>query len=143
MSNSNVRSTLKGVKELTKKLREVTRDLEKQQMKALKIEGERIMTDSKQNYVPVDKGTLRSSGIVSDPVKEGDTISISLGYGGAAAAYATALHEYPSDANPPTWNGQPLTFSKPGTGPKFLELPLMKAVDGMTERLAEHIKLKE
>lgn len=136
-------SSVRGVKEVSKKLKDLTRDLEKQQMRSLKIEAERIMTDSKQNYVPVDKGTLRNTGIVNDPVKNGDEISISMGYGGQAAPYATSLHEYSSPSNPPTWNGEPLTFTKPGTGPKFLELPLMKAVDGMLERLASRIKFKD
>lgn len=139
---SNKHSTVKGGDKVKKGLTGLIKDLEKRQMQALKIEAEKIMTDSKQNYVPVDKGTLRNSGVVGDPVKDGDTILISIGYGGAAAAYATALHEFPSESSPPTWEGKALTFTKPGTGPKYLERPLMKAVDGMTERLADRLKLK-
>lgn len=130
----------KGVQDLSRNLKSLTRDLEKQQMQALKIEAELIMTDSKGNYSPRDKGHLVGTGTVFDPVKKGDEISISMGYGGPAAL---PLHEHPSEHSPPTWEGKALTFTKPGTGPKFLELPLMKAVDGMPERIAERIKLKD
>lgn len=137
------RSTVKGGDKVKKGLTSLLRDLEKQQLQAIKVEAELIMTDSKQNYVPVDKGTLRQSGVVGDPVRNGDEISISMGYGGAAASYALSLHEHPSESSPPTWEGKALTFTKPGTGPKYLEQPLMKAVDGMAERLASRIKLKD
>ena len=140
MSGSGIK---KGKGEISKNLLSKVKKLEKQQMQALKIEAEKIMTDSKQNYVPVDKGSLRNSGVVGDPIKEGNEISIHIGYGGSAAPQATALHEHPSDSSPPTWEGKALTFTKPGTGPKYLEIPLMKAVDGMAERMSERIKLDE
>jgi hypothetical protein len=132
--------TIKGFSELEKKCKSMIERLEKENMKGMKIEAEKIMTDSKKNYVPVDKGTLRQTGMVGDPVKSGDDITVTLGYGGAAAAYATALHEHPSDSSPPTWEGKELTFTKDGTGPKYLERPLMKAVDGLKERIAERVK---
>lgn len=140
---SKPRSSVKGNDKVKKGLTSLLRDLEKKQLQSIKVEAELIMTDSKANYVPVDKGTLRQSGTIGDPVRKGDEITISMGYGGAAAAYATALHEHPSESSPPTWEGKALTFTKPGTGPKYLEQPLMKAVDGMAERLASRIKLKD
>lgn len=54
-----------------------------------------IMADSKENFVPVETGTLRSSGIVDPPALEGGRVVISLGYGGPAAKYALAVHENP------------------------------------------------
>ena len=101
------RCTVKGGDKVKKGLTSTLKDLEKQQLQAIKVEAELIMTDSKQNYVPVDKGTLRQSGTVGDPVRNEDEITISMGYGGAAAAYATALHEHPSESSPPTWEGKP------------------------------------
>lgn len=108
---------------------------------ALRLEGERVMKDSKQNYVPVAEGVLRSTGFVADPVRKGDDVSVSLTYGGAAAPYATALHEHPSEASPPTWEGKALVFTKEGTGPKYLEIPLKNAIPGMADRMAKTLEL--
>lgn len=46
-----------------------------------------------QELVPVDTGTLKSSGTVVGPVDEGDTLSVTIGYGGAAGEYAVYVHE--------------------------------------------------
>ena len=54
-----------------------------------------IMDDSKSNYVPVETGTLRSSGLVEPPVVEGGRVVVTLGYGGPAAPYALSVHENP------------------------------------------------
>lgn len=57
---------------------------------------EEIMTDSKTNYVPVDTGNLRNSGTVALPVIAGNRVTVTLGYGGPAAAYALKVHEAPA-----------------------------------------------
>jgi hypothetical protein len=64
---------------------------------ALYKEGEREMTLSK-HLVPVDTGSLRSTGHVDEPVRDGDTVYVGLGYGGVAGngtevGYAAAVHE--------------------------------------------------
>ena len=56
---------------------------------------EAVMADSKANYVPVDTGALRASGTVSRPEMTATTVSLTLGYGGAAAPYALSVHENP------------------------------------------------
>jgi len=61
--------------------------------KALYEEAEMIMTDSKENYVPVQTGNLKSSGHVQLPVISGSQVSVTMGYGGPAAKYALAVHE--------------------------------------------------
>jgi hypothetical protein len=62
---------------------------------ALYASGEAVMTDSKENYVPVVDGTLRGSGFVEEPKLKGSTLSVTLGYGGAASEYAVVVHEAP------------------------------------------------
>lgn len=93
---------------------------------ALKEEAERIMTDSKTNYVPVDQGILRASGYVGDPEISGDTLEVELGYGGAASDYALVQHER-------------LDYNHRVGGAKYLERPLLVAERGMGDRLSQSV----
>lgn len=95
---------------------------------ALYLEAELIMTDSKTNYVPVDTGMLKGSGTVLKPEIKGKTVSVTLGYGGAAAPYAAVVHEYP-----PSY-GQGKS--------KYLQKPMNKAANGLSTRLANHIRAR-
>lgn len=97
--------------------------------KALYHEGERIMGDSKANYVPVDKGILRASGHVLLPQMEskGGPIVV-MGYGGPAVPYALRQHEE-------------LTWNHPGQGqPKYLETPAMRAAASAGRRIADDLR---
>ena len=114
---------------------------------AIYREAERIMTDSKQNYVPVapDGGTLKASGVVALPEHKGNTITVVMGYGGAAAAYALAVHEHLSAHSPPSWiaaedSGSGVHWHLSGRGPKYLEKPFNEARKGMDARLAEDVR---
>lgn len=53
----------------------------------------RIMTESKLKYVPVDTGMLRSTGHVNLPVTKGTSVEVTEGFGGPAAPYAYRQHE--------------------------------------------------
>ncbi len=98
---------------------------------ALFQEAELVMTAAKRltpvgggMYSPYDKtpGTLRASGHVKPPVIAGNDASVTLGFGGAASAYAHRQHEEV------TWRhvvGQA----------KFLEEPFMAALPGLPTRL--------
>lgn len=77
---------------------------------AVFMTGQEALNRSKE-YVPVDLGVLRNSGNVETPVMSAEKIEVTLSYGGAAAPYALIVHE---DMRPKNW-------SKPGTGPKYLE----------------------
>lgn len=94
---------------------------------ALYQEAEAIMADSKANYVPVDTGVLRDSGYVEQPEIDGNEISVTLGYGGAASAYALVQHER-------------LDFHHTVGGPKYLERPFLDAAAGLEERLADRLE---
>ena len=56
-------------------------------------EAEAIMTDSKEHYVPTDISTLKTSGFVQPVQVTATNVSVTLGYGGAAQAYALYVHE--------------------------------------------------
>lgn len=65
--------------------------------RGLRMIGEEIMTDVKAagpgRGVPVDEGTLRSTGLVEGPTAVGAGVQVVLSFGGAAAPYALAQHE--------------------------------------------------
>jgi len=58
-------------------------------------------------------GNLRNSQQITKPEVVGDGVEVTIGYGGAASAYALFVHEAP----------QELHWTLPGTGPKYLERP--------------------
>lgn len=54
--------------------------------------GEEVMTAAKE-LTPVDTGALRASGHVQQPKIDGGKVSVTLGFGGPAVAYAEVVHE--------------------------------------------------
>ena len=79
--------------------------------------------------VPVDTGVLKGSGLVENPQMHGSEVSVAIGYGGAASAYAEVQHEE-------------LSFKHtPPTQALYLSQPFNEAVkNGMDERIAATIK---
>jgi len=78
-----------------------------------------------QYLVPVDTGSLRSSGRVEAPVMEGFQVVVSIKYGGAAAPYALWVHEVP----PPGEGEGRTAYHLPPTQWKYLEQPLMETIE--------------
>lgn len=94
---------------------------------ALFREGEAIMAVSK-GLVPLDTGTLMNSGHVELPEIQGETVVVTLAYGGPAEAYAVVQHER-------------LDFIHPnGRQAKYLEQPVLQAAAGLEARLAEQLR---
>jgi hypothetical protein len=93
---------------------------------ALVQEGETIRRES-QARVPVDLGTLKNSAYVAPPVIAGDRVSVEIGYGGAAAAYAEPVHERLHDRHPN------------GGGPKYLESVINEHEAGFSERIGARV----
>jgi len=98
---------------------------------ALREEGETIMSASKE-IVPVDLGTLKSSGHVESEALPGRA-RVVLGYGGPAGSgenvgYALIVHE---DLAAHHEHGQA----------KYLEVPFRAAQVGMAARLAAKIRI--
>lgn len=109
--------------------------------RGLYAEANKIMAVSKRDYVPIDRGPLRASGTVFAPVKMGATgVSVTLGYGGAARAYAVVQHEDTSLSHPPK-NPRPRTGThwsgRPGQA-KYLERAVNERKELMFQNLAAY-----
>ncbi len=107
---------------------------------ALLIEAEKISGRAKDEFVPVDKGPLRSSIHVTEVVRKLFKLTVSIVAGGVAEAYAVAVHETPSKFDPPPWRGKVVKFTRGGA--KFIFRPMMLAIPGMSQRIANRIKLR-
>ena len=90
----------------------------------LTVEAHEIMAKSKP-LVPVDLGVLRASGKVLPPVIAGTAVTITMGYGGPAAAYALVQHER-------------LDYHHTTGQAKYLEQPFMEHVATLGARLLRH-----
>lgn len=98
------------------------------------VEEAEAIRAASMEIVPVDQGILRASAMeVGINVEERPTgVSVSFGYGGAAASYALKQHETP-----------PGIFTHaPGKTWKYLERPTMEAVNGMADRLAVKMRAR-
>ena len=159
---SRVRVKLEGVEKVRKALADAGRRGPQLLGRALFLEGEAIMARSKP-LVPVFEGALRASGFVKLPVIRGRSVSVTLGYGGAASRYAVFIHEGVGPAvgrpafNPPAsafveWTrrvlgDESLAFvvarsvgQKGFKGSKFLERPLRERSRGMATRIAARMR---
>lgn len=90
---------------------------------------EEVMADSKQ-VVPVRTGALMNSGKVLLPTEEGNKVSVVMGYGDESVGYALYVHE---ELNSVQW-------TRPGSGPKYLENPLKAKQDDLPNRIAKVYK---
>lgn len=93
---------------------------------ALYREAEAVMTAAKTDYVPVDTGALRSSGVVEAPIIGATAASVRLGFGGPAAPYAVLVHE-------------DLTKRHTVGQAKYLEIPLKARLSGMPAVLKQRV----
>lgn len=121
-----MRLEIKGTRAMRRRLLNVKGNLAKEAERALREEGEEIMTRSKRDFVPVDFGNLRASGHVDEVKRTGNMVSVSLNYGGPSEPYALIQHE--GDFR-----------HRVGTR-KYLEKPMMAAVPGMPQRIAERMR---
>ncbi|MCR4375681.1 MAG: hypothetical protein NUW22_12610 [Acidobacteria bacterium] len=94
---------------------------------ALYQEGELLRAES-QSVVPVDTGILKGSAFVNTPQTDSQGTFVTVGYGGAAKAYALRQHE-------------DTTFRhREGQQAKFLEQPLLGRAKNLAESLAARIR---
>lgn len=122
---------LKGAPEVMAKIQAAMATMKTQASAALYQEAEVEMTEAKAR-TPVDTGTLRDSGHVQAPVEDADSVSVTMGFGGAAAGYAIIVHEDVEGVVPrPGGVGQS----------KFLESVLRESAPYLVERIASRIKL--
>ena len=114
---------LKGMDKLSATLQALGDRAPKALGRALWREGTAIMTDARA-ITPVDTGVLRNSGLVNLPVVSNGKVEVTLGFGGAASAYAEVQHE------------EVTYYHTPPTQYKYLEQPLLQAARMMEQRLA-------
>ena len=89
-------------------------------------EASHIMLEAKRR-VPLDEGTLRRSGIINPPEVHGTSWTLTMGFGGAASAYALVQHEN-------------LTFNhRAGRSAKYLENPVIEDLGFFQDNLAKRV----
>jgi len=108
---------------------------------ALRDEGDELLTDSKENYVPRMDSHLYNSGVVVGPKGVGVNMFVDIGFGGSAAPYALTVHENqragktggfsPSGQRYKKW-------AKVGEW-KYLETPFKKRQGLMKERIQTRV----
>jgi hypothetical protein len=125
-SKMGIRFDLTGDKELVNSLKSGKETSPRAIAQAIWEEANTIFAQS-QILVPVDTGVLRGSGGVSAPQMGNQGYFVDIFYGGPAAPYALYVHEIIGN------------YHKPPTQAKYLEQPLMAAVDGLQERIKGRI----
>jgi hypothetical protein len=89
-----ITTTIEGITKTQGSIKKLEKVSTQALIQALYLEGERVMTDAKENYVPVLTGALQGSGRVQQPRPMGNgKWEIRLTFGGPAAAYALEVHE--------------------------------------------------
>lgn len=117
---------MKGASEMIATLKRIADKFPDRVGAALYQIAQQILTEAKRRCpVASDGGTLRASGMVSPPVRSGRKISVTISFGGAALAYAIAVHETISEHDPPSWRimyekGGLIQWTSTGTGDHFL-----------------------
>lgn len=122
------RLSIQGIPQAKAALRRIQANALDELRQALFVEANDIMNKSKAQ-VPVLTGVLRGSGTVFQPVIRGNKVTIELGYGGAASAYAVIQHENVAYVHPR------------GGKAKYLQDPLMAAIQGMEGRLGRSVNI--
>lgn len=145
-----------GLQNLLRKLATLGAKAETIASGAILLEAEKIMAKSKKR-VPVDSGNLRASGSVQGPEMSGGHMTVVLGYGGPVGVgnqgdtnkepvnYAIVQHEDFSLSHQKVLSKKE-SARRGGSvtgdigGPKYLEIPMLEAVNGMEARLGARIK---
>lgn len=145
---------------MRERLKKIAATYPKRVGQALYIEAQIIMTEAKKRCpVAPDGGTLRASGFVHKPEYTAGSFvgpltanapsrgswGVTLSFGGAADAYALAVHEHMSEHSPWPWivaelTGRGIHWNAAGTGPKFLEGPINEAAPRLLTRVGNRIK---
>lgn len=140
---------MNGANEMIAKLQQFKDHFPDRVAAALYQIAQQIMTEAKRRCpVAADGGVLRASGLVSDPVRDGRNVSVTMSFGGAADAYAIAVHEHISEHDPPSWkimveHGGVIQWTTPGTGDHFLSSVIDEYVAVLPSMLAALLNLED
>lgn len=136
---------MKGASEMIAKLKQIADKFPDRVSAALYQIAQEILTEAKRRCpVASDGGTLRASGMVAEPVREGRRIYVVISFGGGTIAYAISVHETISEHDPPSWrkvyeNGGSIEWTSTGTGDHFLSSVIDEWMPTMNVRIAEKI----
>lgn len=118
--------TLTGVPDVVEKLALLQQAAPEAYAIALYQEGE-LLRGEAQALTPVKTGVLKASAFVNEPVAVEGAISVTVGFGGAASAYAVRQHE-------------DLSFRHRVGQAKFLEQPFLQRAKTLAENIAASMK---
>lgn len=93
------------------------------------LEEARLVMRESLDQVPVKDGFLKASAEVKDPKFSNGLIKVTMGYGGAASAYALYQHNAPSGFH----------YTKSGSKSHFLSDPLQAATPRIAKNLTTRI----
>jgi len=120
--------TITGDDEMGKAVQNALSQFGPEMLGVIVEEAEDIITASKE-IVPVDDVVLKPTGGLYGTEESPEGVSVLLGYGGAASAYAKDQHETPpnvySHAEGKTW--------------KYLQTPFLAALESMGARFASKL----
>ena len=85
-----------GLNDVMGKLQAVVDGVEEQSAEGLKKAASAVMSEARER-APLDTGDLRRSGTITDPVIEGDAVSVEFGF---YAPYAATQHEHSEFVHP-------------------------------------------
>lgn len=134
---ANLSFELKGSEELKRKLRGMGPAMIRVAARSLYRSAEAVMSDSKEHYVPVDTGTLRSTGRVDPPETSSRNVKVILGFGGPSAPYALAVHENPRSGKTggQSPSGRPYKHYAQTGQWKYLQTPIEQALPDIARQL--------
>ena len=131
---ANISFEILGLDRLKQRFQAAAPGIRQEVKSELMVFAEEVMAASKL-IVPVDTGALMNTGKVQPPVATDDEVSVTLGYGDESVGYALYVHE--EMASP---KGNPIVWTRPGSGPKYLENPLRERQDKLPGRITEAVK---
>lgn len=101
-----------------------------------------MRTGALRDTIKVVKGQLSQGRDSGGRFTEGSAIEVVVTAGDDSTPHALAVHEHPSPHDPPSWEGVNVKFNPSGTGPKFLEHPLLESVQGMADRVGSKVRTR-
>ena len=119
---------LRGMAEVLANLNREVGKIKYGTAEGLTAAGQYVLGESNE-MVPVQYGTLLNSGYVDRPAVTPRGKSVSLGY---TAEYAPVVHEMP----------ETFSFTKPGTGPKFLSRAISENVSTILRIIAARARVR-
>ena len=129
MARKGVNFGTSGFEKLKVKFKKLGKDFDFEMGRALFLEGNFIMGESKAKFVPVDRGPLRASGHVLPPQKDQNGPYVVMGYGGPAVKYAVVQHES-------------LHYKHRVGQAKYLERPALRRAKVMDKKIAARLRAR-